>query len=174
MNRVLSVSLLLIAFVVLCCDCCSSNLIHLSGPQLAKRANNATAALVYTNNEGKTKVFCSAVWVSKDVLITANHCVEGLAAKINDENEIKNSAHLLQKIVQGSDEGVEADFPVVSPQDLEVPYIVENEVVGVGVNPAAIHTSKATILFATADIALLYLSLIHIFLKAQGIIVEMK
>ena len=159
MNRFCCIFLLLACFVVLCCDCCG-NLSglggRLSGPELAKKANNATAALVFTNMEGHTKVFCSAVWVDKDILMTANHCVQGLSEKINEENEAKNAGHLLQRIVSGSDEGVEADFPPVSPQDLTVPYITSEEVVGVGKNPSAIHTSTARVLFVTADIALLY------------------
>ncbi len=69
-----------------CCSCCKS-LIVPNIPHIAANISDSTVALVHTYR-GNTKVYCTGVWVSSDVILTANHCVEGLAKKIYKEHLI--------------------------------------------------------------------------------------
>lgn len=108
----------------------------MTGPQLARVAASNTVALVHVY-EGHALAFCTGVWVDRDVILTANHCVEGLVEMINEENEEN------------------PDAPVVLSMGITVQYIVANEVVGVAKMPAALHNSKAYVLSREHDLALL-------------------
>jgi S1-C subfamily serine protease len=132
--------------VLVCITCCScySNVLQrqsFSGVDVAKHASNATVALVYQEN-GDTHVFCSGVWVSKDVILTASHCVDGLTEHINTK-----------LIEESPDDSIPQGL--VHAYGLTVPYVVENEVVNVEENTAAIHNSTAYVLDRRADLALL-------------------
>lgn len=135
MRRILGVLSILFSLILVCCSCCTANIQPqtppLTGPQIAKLTSDYTVALVYTYNN-VTKPICTGVWVSRSVILTANHCVEGLAELI---------------------EALEGEH--VDPRGLAVSYILANEVVEVGKEPAAIHKSTAFALYKSNDIALL-------------------
>lgn len=128
---------------ITCCSCYSNIVQHQSFPgvDVAKHANNSTVALVY-KEDGDTHVFCSGVWVSQDVILTANHCVDGLTDHINT------------KLM---DDSPDDSIPqgLVHAYGLTVPYVVQSEVVNVDENTAAIHNSTAYMLDRRADLALL-------------------
>lgn len=140
MNRFLSLSLLLIAFVILCCDCCTTTFNHPSGRQLAAQEADQTVALIYVNGKNY-HTYCSGVFVSNSVLMTANHCIEGITRHINETNE-ENSTF----------EGL---FPIISPTDITVQFALASEITEVGKPTSALHNATVKALFSGADVALL-------------------
>jgi S1-C subfamily serine protease len=67
-------ALLVLAF---CSACCTPSLASGANyPALANTLSAKTVALVVQRG-GETRAFCSGVWISKTVIVTALHCVEG-------------------------------------------------------------------------------------------------
>jgi len=58
-------------------SCCPHAEIRPSSTLVA-RMTDETVALVW-NDDGTTKVFCSGVWIGEDKILTAAHCINGLA-----------------------------------------------------------------------------------------------
>src|SRR5713226_1252993 len=52
--------------------------------KLAEETSFQTVALVHTYQH-QTRPFCTGVWVSPSIIMTANHCVEGLTERLNYE-----------------------------------------------------------------------------------------
>lgn len=152
MRRIIGVFALLVSLFLICsvfCACCTINVKTPSGPQLAQMSSSETVALVHIDQDGDPLPFCSGVWVSKTVILTANHCVEGLAEKITQENKDKLPDSSIEGLLQS------LAAPPVEPLGLTVHYIVANEVVGVGKMPSALHSSVAFALYKSRDLALL-------------------
>ena len=144
--------LLLISFIASCSACCATLTKPLTGIELAKIENNNTVALVHlSKKDNKIHVFCTGVFVSSDTIITANHCVEGLADIINDENSPSNTINIFSNIYS-------PDFllpTVVNPLGLTVPFSLANEITNPGQDPAATHLSTSVALYPKYDIAIL-------------------
>lgn len=163
MRRILGALSLLFTFFLLCslCGaCCTTNTKPLSGPELAKTTDDVTVALVHSHplrNEGVIYPYCTGVWVAQDTILTAAHCVQGLADAIDEENqEAKNGPEdplqsFLKKLL-GVKEDVEHTTSVMG---LEVQFIMPKEVVNVGENPSAVHESKSFAYYKHHDLALL-------------------
>jgi S1-C subfamily serine protease len=68
--------LLWLSIVLLCTSCVVSAVRHPQQRQtLAERLDDETVALVLVD-EGQIHPFCTGVWVSKTLILTAEHCVE--------------------------------------------------------------------------------------------------
>ncbi len=87
-----------------------------------------TVALVYHG-----RPFCSAVWIGPAEILTANHCIEGLAEMQSEDTEGE-----------------------VPPEKVLVTYMVQREVKGVGQPPMSIHMAYVEKLSPSNDLALLY------------------
>lgn len=83
----------------------------------------STVALVALSGEhhDKWRLFCSGVWIAPNIILTCSHCVEAMA-------EVQEQA---------------------DPYHVDINYIVESEVVGVGVNPIRVH--KGVVIKADFD-----------------------
>src|SRR5260221_2892381 len=53
-------------------------------PTLAERLQQKTVALVQTDEDGDVGAFCAGVWVSRDTILTAAHCVR-VTLEVPDE-----------------------------------------------------------------------------------------
>jgi S1-C subfamily serine protease len=80
------------------------------------------------------KVYCTGVWISRDEILTAGHCAEGIA-----------------KHLQGVDQDSDV---VVDPVNTKVHFIVEKEVDQVGTEPTAIHLGYVKAWDEDTDLAL--------------------
>src|ERR1700690_4063080 len=86
-----------------------------------------TVALNMAGPAGDPYTFCTAVWISANVLLTANHCVDA----VGEAKEILDT------------------------KGLEISYSLENEVAGFKETPNASHLSKVLATDSDHDLALL-------------------
>ena len=122
---------LLVLSVLVGCSSGSGSVKYPQKTPIFEHASRATVALVAMREDGKHHVFCSAVWVADNQLLTNSHCMEGLAK------------------IQENDRLVENPLGIVSS------YSVESEIVGVGEEPKATHDAKCTRIDHDNDLALL-------------------
>lgn len=95
-------------------------------------------------------VYCTAVWVSDNTLLTANHCVEGAAKQwAKDHQKDKREAN--------SDDDDDDDDAIAMPRliGFKMYYVVQGEVQGVSDEPSATHLSTVALLDKRHDLALL-------------------
>ena len=116
---------------------CAGNCAPRSVADLVKTENSSTVALVHTkidpdDGSRSTGPFCTGVWVNKTMILTAHHCVVGIAGQLEKEGVV------IEKL-----------------SDITIQYIVENEVVGIGRDPSAMHNAKIKGLDKENDLALL-------------------
>src|SRR5277367_3186080 len=134
MRRIFGAFSFLFAFIILCslCGaCCSTGVLNrpMSGPQLARATDDMTVALVHTSplrNDGVTYPFCTGVWVSNDVILTAGHCVIGLAEAIDEENAPPQTdedqiQQFIKKLLGAKEEPVTSTTPTIG---LNVQFIM--------------------------------------------------
>jgi hypothetical protein len=151
-------SLFLVAlFVASSLGCCS----HVIAPSPSGRAeliSDETVALVIPG-EGGTHVYCAGVWVARDVILTANHCIRGLADQLATQEILKEAAakgageedlELLQGLIQM---GL-IKLPETDLMTLPISFIIHEEVVGVGENATAFHAGRVMSLNPDHDLAL--------------------
>jgi len=100
--------------------------------QVVNHVRASTVALVASVDD-KVHVFCSGVWVDSDSILTANHCMQGLA-------DIQSRQ---QKTL-------------IAPMGVKVHYVLENEVQNVGEEPTGIHLGTAVFLDSKHDLALIH------------------
>ncbi len=123
--------LLVLLFSIFLVSCTSSLKTPVrQSADLIKHMGGSTVALVINEN-GYTHVYCSGVWISETHILTAGHCMAGLARHI-----------------KGKDEGE------VDPVGVKVHYIIEREVTDVGEEPTAIHLAKVEKWNEDKDLAL--------------------
>jgi hypothetical protein len=161
--------------------CCAPNslMLHpiLSGPQQAQHENEAAVALVADFLPDQS-AFCTGVWVSKDIILTANHCVQGYVemqhrymiikalvgmglpaemaailsqadvSTIPDEN--KNDP-LAQMLIQANNL-----FPKLDPMSMTLSYAVPHDITDVGERPNFIHDADVIAMYTGLDLALLH------------------
>ena len=155
MRRLLGLFVSLILLCSLCAACCSANVLNkpLVGPELARLTDNDTVALVYsskTSEDGTTFPFCTGVWVSQDVILTAGHCAVGLAKMESAEQVIL----LLQDLLAGKDPGNDSIEPV-KPIGLTAQFILRDEATDLGKEPTNTHDATIFALYRHMDLALL-------------------
>lgn len=181
--RLLSVFLVVCASLFLLPSCCvNSAEVHpvLSGPQLAVQTGAQTVALVTNFTEDDWHhPFCTGVWVGEKSILTAAHCVFGYASQQHEfaianalaQNGVPTEmVPMLMNIVPWDDVDltdpevpdelkhlveIARNVPPIPAINLEVPFIVQSEVVDVGVAPSNLHFSQAVAINTHDDLALL-------------------
>jgi hypothetical protein len=134
-------------------------------PKNVQHMTGATVALViyvpiahnsYTHTNkyiDLTHVYCTAVFVSETQILTAGHCMKGLATM---QAKIKN---MLTKSPTNESEDDDDDdddsIPTANPVGLTVHYTLQNAVVGPGYEPTAIYMGKSVAIDTTHDLALI-------------------
>lgn len=150
-----------------------------SGPQQAQLDSDMAVTLVSDfGSLDSHQAFCSGVWVSPTVIMTAGHCVEGYS-------HMKRRSNMIHALVQSGvpeeiailvtaldpEEMDPADpdmppmlldmiktmmtVPPVPEMGLDVPYIVPSQVVDNGASPTGFQHTSAFFIDHRADIALL-------------------
>lgn len=114
--------------------------LHGKSSGLVNHLNSSTVALVATSSKGEVRSYCTGVWVSEDLIVTATHCVKGaqelaLGAKASDDEDESYSNSDLD--------------------DVKVHYIIEKEVDEVGTEPTGMHLSVAVLNDKDHDVSLL-------------------
>lgn len=138
---------LLLAFCLLGCCTQLSGVAKYSSVHRADIIDQETVALIHSFR-GRQKVFCTGVWVTETTIMTAGHCVRGLAEQLAKDEAIEEGADPIM-VAMGLIEVV--PLPVM---EIRVPYAVKNEV-GLGEMPSALHQSVVRFLSEDHDIALL-------------------
>jgi S1-C subfamily serine protease len=123
-------------FVLLSTLSCGSVKYPPKAPML-KHIGDATVALVYSRIDTdenpptiNVRTYCTGVWVGEKAILTAYHCVDGVA---NHES---------------------TDEKKVKPEDVKIHYIIEGEVTEVGQEPSGIHLGHIAALDKKHDLAL--------------------
>ena len=172
------------AFLVIFSTGCCSTLPtpKLDGPTLAKEISSETVALVNDFSIDKShSPFCTGVFVSKNTILTAAHCVKGYADMKHDvsvyealvaggipprlamllmrvglENVDPNDIDdpVVQALVMHAIE-IAATIPPVQELGLAIPYIVQSEAIDPGVAPTTMHYSSVVAFNTKEDLAVM-------------------
>jgi len=103
-----------------------------------RKAGSVTVALVHEDGVADVSVYCTGVWISKDEILTAAHCMYGLAHHIGQQ-------------LSGEDE----DEIQVDPYKMPIHYTTEKENLGVDKEPAAMHLGKLLAISTKNDLAVI-------------------
>lgn len=146
MRKAIVLLLMSLVMLVFSFGCCG--VMPLTPAGRANLLDSDTVALIHTY-KGETHVFCTGVWVSPSVILTAEHCVKGLAHRIAQEQAIEAGASQLEVQM-----GV-IQLPVVDPESLLVPFMVQGEITELGREPSGMHMTKVLSMGVSSDLALL-------------------
>jgi len=120
-----------------------------TGPELARLLKDESVALVAVfpskdpaKYKDKVYTYCTGVFIKTDIIISANHCVEGFV-KFTTKKGTDNS-------VDKDD-----DKEIKVPDNLRISYVVISEVFSPGMHPKRIHTAKLIYHNHAEDLALL-------------------
>lgn len=98
---------------------------------LIKHIADSTVALVLRRPDNSVRVYCTGVWVSENIILTAHHCVQSAV-----------------NVIYGAEE---VDAPV---DGASIYYILENEVTSVEEEPTAVHLAQVAQDDANHDLTL--------------------
>jgi S1-C subfamily serine protease len=136
--RLLAVLVLAVAILCGCCGVLKS--IPLSGRELAAKEADETVALVFMDDD-KENVYCSGVFVSNSVILTAAHCIFGYTDFVNEKNEEAQTE--------------DTQYPILHPEQITFHFAVVSEYVNVGVPTSGIHSATVLETLRSEDLALL-------------------
>ena len=130
--------------------------VPLSNHQRVEKLGKAEMAMVHTYH-GKTRTMCTGTFISEHIILTANHCVAGLAHRLGQEQLMEEAAKqgMDPEIVQMALMLGDVEVPYVDPKTVEVHYIVQDEATDINQDPLNDHVAKVRILSERFDIALL-------------------
>lgn len=124
----------------------SSNNEQANSNRIAELAQQSTVALVFKSPKtDETVPYCTGVWLSEKLLLTALHCARA-GATVEEINK-------LPKGFRGIG-GLFVD-EVKDPTGSNIDYIMANEVVGFMSEPRSKHQSKVVLIDNSHDLALL-------------------
>lgn len=106
-----------------------------------------TVALVHRDSDGDIMPYCAGVWVSKDLILSANHC-----AKAAVEARVK------QDLTDLDDEATDDEIDKLiadREKGFEIEYIVARDYTGMWREPKALYTSKVVKFDDVHDLVLL-------------------
>ncbi len=129
--------------IVGCCD------VRMGGVERARVIGDSTVGLVH-EWRGNVRVYCAGVWVSKNVIMTANHCIEGMSEQLGMEELILGGVDPLA-VSMGL-----VEVPKVEVLDVE--YIVREDVIGDGENPEKRYSGKVWNRDVSHDLAMIVVS----------------
>jgi hypothetical protein len=132
----------------------------LSNRQLVAAVSSSTVALI-SRSDGK-HTYCSGVWIARDIILTAEHCIEGEAKFLNTaalEKALKEAGLDPEK---ETEEDIlialltmEKVPDIVVPQNLRIGFIVQSEATNINVRPSDMHYGVAYQLSKMWDLALI-------------------
>lgn len=123
--------LLLLGLVLLTTACSAPKPIHYpEKTPLLTHMGRSTVALVFKDGD-ETRPYCTGAFINDTLILTASHCMEGLAGHFSTD-----------------------DKPL-DPLGIAVNYIVEDEVVGLGETPKAVHNAISVKIDHDHDLALI-------------------
>jgi len=126
-------------FILSITACSHERIENKAMPSLFSHLGSSTVALVYNDTlNDSVRVYCSAVWVDEKTILTANHCVEGIARKIAEDH--------------GEDPD---DLDGADLVGTKIHFTMMNEVSQVGEEPYTIHLGTAIKLNHDKDLALI-------------------
>jgi V8-like Glu-specific endopeptidase len=96
-----------------------------------KELSSNTVALVYKADNGKVQTYCTGVWLEDDYIVTAHHCVQAMANRLA---------------------GSEIDVDVMG---VRIHFSQENEMMGLGEEPAGMHLARVVADNSLHDVSLL-------------------
>ena len=102
--------------------------------QYLQNLGNQTVAFVNIYPNGEVRPFCTGVWIKKDMILTASHCITSYVEHLNKVKE--------------------DDSPEIKNIGAKMHYVFENEVAGVSLEPTAIHLAKSFAIDPTHDLGL--------------------
>jgi len=129
------ISIILLLLLTLGCTKTTSIKIESQAPQeqIIKDIRSSTVALVLRSDD-EIHAYCTAVWVDKNVLLTANHCVEGVLESWHEDHE---------------------EEPLPKAKTFHFYYVTEDEVTEVSKEPTATHLASFIKADKKHDLALL-------------------
>lgn len=77
----------LLLMIVMLCGCVTSRELTTKVPLHIDDLDNKTVAFVMLDRDGDRSPFCTGVWVSQTVILTAWHCISGRIKLLNDTSE---------------------------------------------------------------------------------------
>ena len=173
--------LALCSMILILGGCCAHTLVlqHpiLTGVEQAQHESQAAVALI-VDFAPEQPSFCTGVWVAKDTILTANHCVEGYV-------EMQHRYFLFQTLIKmgipeqlapmfagidvtqltneqrDSDLGqmliqLNALFPKLDPMTMTLQYAVPDDITDVGSPPSWAHHAVVQAMYPKLDLALLH------------------
>src|SRR5277367_6675043 len=130
------IRLFALMLAVMMCSCAGATTMQPPAPpKLVQHMTNATVALViYIPTRDITHAYCSGVFVDETHIVTASHCMRGLA-----EMQAR-----IQKILKKgpSDDDDEDEIIGANPVGLTVHYTLQNAIEAPGKEPTAIYLAK--------------------------------
>lgn len=101
-----------------------------------------TVALVHRDGDGDIATFCTGVWVSKDEILTADHCAK---------------APIEATLGVDVDEGGAEAMTIVElfEKGFEIQYVIDRDATGVYREPKAVHVATVSKFDSKHDLALL-------------------
>lgn len=146
---------LLFLFVILFTLSCGGKLKIREPHAVIRHMGTSTVALMAEGDEGNQYPFCTGVWVNKNTILTANHCVDAAyeravekkLSKLNDEErevEIKK----LEEMTHAAKKALVVEGTIVH-------YIVEGDVSAIGEAPFALRLGKVIVVDPEHDLAMI-------------------
>lgn len=137
---------------------------RLNNTELIAHNGSATVALVYydTDNDREdsdVRVYCSAVWIDKTHILTADHCVLAMQEMAQDKQDKKEANRLpcegIAAILGLCDPDEVFKHKVIELEGLSIHYVQRLEAESPGEEPTAWHLSKVVGTDDKHDLALL-------------------
>lgn len=147
---------LLVAFSAVGGCCVHAGLKHPEARQtIVDELKSDTVALVHKDSDGDVSPWCTGVWIDKDKVITADHCVrapiEALVVELMPGDDVDDNDDEAMKAFQAAREKMVQDLE----DGFKIQYIVDKESTGVYREPKAVHTLRVVKHDKAHDLALL-------------------
>lgn len=121
---------------------------------LIQHMSRSTVALMTVDDEDAARPYCTGVWVDKNTILTANHCVEA-AYVMNLEKKIgKMDKEEQKKEIERLRGMTHAERKKIVVENTVIKYVVEGDTDQIGKEPYAMRLAKVIVVDPTHDLAL--------------------